>query len=141
MPPPREKNEAVLRARALRRNLTLPEGMLWRVLRTRPEGLKFRRQHPIGRCIVDFYCAAAKLVIEIDGLGHELGGNAERDRRRDYWLRSQGLQVVRFSASDVVRDLPSVVTAILVQCGRELPLHHLASRDGSPPHSCAAGRN
>ncbi|MES2137989.1 MAG: DUF559 domain-containing protein [Pseudomonadota bacterium] len=59
MPPPRQKNEIVLRARALRRDLTLPEGMLWQVLRQRPDGLKFRRRHPIGRCVVDFYCAAA----------------------------------------------------------------------------------
>jgi very-short-patch-repair endonuclease len=44
--------------------MTLPEGMLWQVLRQRPDGFKFRRQHPIGRCIVDFYCPAARLVIE-----------------------------------------------------------------------------
>ena len=67
MPLPREKNEIVLRARALRRNLTLPEGMLWQALRQRPDGFKFRSQHPIGRCIVDFYCAACRLVIEVDG--------------------------------------------------------------------------
>src|SRR5215212_4194348 len=73
MPPPREKNETVLRARALRRDMTLPEGMLWQVLRTRPDGLKFRRQHPIGRCVVDFYCPATRLVIELDGIGHEMG--------------------------------------------------------------------
>ena len=62
MPPRREKNDMVLRARALRRDMTLPEGMLWQVLRQRPDGCKFRRQHPIGRCVVDFYCAAAHLV-------------------------------------------------------------------------------
>jgi very-short-patch-repair endonuclease len=73
MPPPREKNDAVLRARALRRNLTLPEGMLWRELRKRPSGFKFRRQHPLGNCIVDFYCAAVRLVVEVDGMSHEMG--------------------------------------------------------------------
>jgi very-short-patch-repair endonuclease len=118
MPPRREKNESVLRARALRRSLTLPEGMLWQALRQRPDGLKFRCQHPIGRCVVDFYCAAAKLVIEVDGLSHELGSNAERDRRRDYWLRGQGLHVIRFAATDVINDLQSVVTAILLACRR-----------------------
>ena len=65
MSPRRDKNEMVIRARALRRNMTLPEGMLWQVLRQRPEGLKFRYQHPIGRCVVDFYC-----------------GNPARDRGR-----------------------------------------------------------
>jgi very-short-patch-repair endonuclease len=67
LPQRREKNETVLRARALRRSMTLPEGMLWQVLRKRPEGYKFRNQHPIGRCVVDFYCAATRLVIEVDG--------------------------------------------------------------------------
>ena len=116
MPPPREKNATVLRARALRRNMTLPEGLLWRVLRERPEGLKFRRQHPIGRCIVDFYCPAAKLVIEIDGESHSMGDRPEHDARRDWWLRSQGLQIKRFAAADVMADLSSVVTAILLAC-------------------------
>ena len=118
MPPPREKNETVLRARALRRNLTLPEGLLWQALRPRPDGVKFRRQHPIGRCIVDFYCPAAKLVIEIDGIAHDMGNNPGRDGRRDFWLRSQGLQVLRFAASDVMEDVGSVVTAILHACRR-----------------------
>ena len=68
MPPPREKNETVLKARALRRNMTLPEGMLWLELRKRPGGFKFRRQHPIGNYIVDFYCPAVRLVVEVDGL-------------------------------------------------------------------------
>jgi very-short-patch-repair endonuclease len=118
MPPRREKNEVVMRARALRREMTLPEGMLWQVLRQRPEGLKFRYQHPIGRCIVDFYCAAARLVIEVDGESHSMGENPERDIRRDHWLRGRGLRVLRFNATDVMRDLRSVVTAILVACRR-----------------------
>jgi len=118
MPPRREKNETVLRARALRRSMTLPEGMLWQVLRQRPEGLKFRNQHPIGCCIVDFYCPATRLVIEIDGESHSMGDQAERDLRRDAWLSGQGLRVIRFAATDVIRDLESVVTAILVACGR-----------------------
>jgi very-short-patch-repair endonuclease len=77
MPPRREKNETVLRARSLRREMTLPEGMLWQVLRQRPEGFKFRRQHPIGRCVVDFYCPAARLVIEVDGEAHSMGDRPE----------------------------------------------------------------
>jgi very-short-patch-repair endonuclease len=118
MPLRREKTEMVLRARALRRNMTLPEGMLWRVLRQRPEGLKFRCQHPIGRFIVDFYCPAAKLVIEVDGMSHDMGDRPERDARRDTWLGEQNLRVVRFPASDVINNLQSVVTAILLACGR-----------------------
>ena len=141
MPPRRERNETVLRARALRREMTLPEGMLWKALRQRPNGFKFRRQHPIGRCIIDFYCPAAKLVIEIDGMSHGMGDRPERDRRRDYWLRSQGLKVMRIPADDVMRDLDSAVRAILTTASDQLPLHHLATLDGSPPRSSAAGRN
>jgi len=118
MPPRRERNQTVLRARALRRSTTLPEGMLWQVLRKRPEGLKFRFQHPIGRCIVDFYCASTKLVIEIDGQAHSMGDRALRDLRRDAWLRSEGYRVVRFDAREVMNGLGSVVTAITNACRR-----------------------
>jgi very-short-patch-repair endonuclease len=118
MPLRREKNETVMRARALRRSMTLPEGMLWQVLRQRPDGFKFRYQHPIGRCIVDFYCPAARLVIEVDGQGHSMGDNPQRDIRRDHWLRGKGLAVLRFAAEDVIRDLESVVAAILFNCRR-----------------------
>jgi len=114
MSPRRDKNKMVIRARALRRNMTLPEGMLWQVLRQRPEGLKFRYQHPIGRCVVDFYCAATRLVIEVDGQSHSMGGNQQRDLRRDQWLRGQGLRVLRLNAADVVGDLESMVAAILL---------------------------
>lgn len=118
MPPRREKNESILSARALRRSMTLPEGMLWQALRQRPGGLKFRRQHPIGRCIVDFYCPATRLVIEVDGESHSMGNYPERDLRRNHWLRAQGLPMIRFPAADVIRDLQSVVTAILLECRR-----------------------
>ena len=116
MAPRREKNETVLRARALRRDMTLPEGVLWQALRQRPDGFKFRRQHPSGRCIVDFYCPAARLAIEVDGEAHSIGDRPERDVRRDYWLREQGFRVIRFRATDVMRDLQSVLTAILLAC-------------------------
>jgi very-short-patch-repair endonuclease len=117
MPPPRERNETVLRARALRRDMTLPEGLLWQALRKRPNGLKFRRQHPLGRCIVDFYCPSARLVIEVDGESHSMGDCPERDEMRDRWLERQGLRVLRIPAADVMGDLDSVVTAITLACG------------------------
>ena len=116
MPPPREKHHLVLRARALRRDMTLPEGLLWQVLRTRPHGLKIRRQHPLGWCIVDFYCPAANLVVELDGENHSMGDRPQRDMRRDEWLQEQGLRVLRFDARDVMKDVESVVTAITVAC-------------------------
>lgn len=111
-----DRNTAVLRARELRRSSTLPEGLLWQRLRQRPDGFKFRRQHPLGPYIADFYCPAARLVVEIDGEGHTMGKQPAHDARRDAWLRRQGLGVIRFAAGDVMKDVNSVVTAILVAC-------------------------
>ena len=118
MPPRRERNEAVLKARALRRDMTLPEGLLWRELRQRPGGFKFRRQHPIGSYVLDFYCPASKLVVEVDGAAHSMGGGPERDARRDLWLGERDLRVVRFAAADVINDLPSVIAEIVGNCRR-----------------------
>jgi very-short-patch-repair endonuclease len=67
----------------------------------------------MDRCTGDFYCAAAKLVVEVDGISHEMGDNPERDQRRDAWMRGEGLRVIRFNADDVMKDVESVVTAIL----------------------------
>src|SRR3954470_15480084 len=106
----RARNPAVLRARQLRRSMSPPEAYLWQALRRRPDGLKFRRQHPFERYVADFYCAGARLVVEIDGASREMGDNPRRDLRRDAWLREQGLRVLRFKADDVVNDLESVVT-------------------------------
>ena len=110
----RDRNAAVLRARELPRPMSPPEAYLWQVLRTRPGGLKFRRQHPLERCTGDFYCAAAKLVVELDGISHDMGDNPARDLRRDAWLREEGLRGVRFNADDVMKDVESVVTAIVL---------------------------
>lgn len=93
--------------------MTLPERMLWQTLRSRPQGLKFRRQHPLGPYVLDFYCPAAKLAVEVDGASHGMGANPDRDLRRDAWLSGQGLKVFRLKATDVMRDLEAAVTAIL----------------------------
>jgi len=134
-----DRNAVLMRAREQRRRPSLPEGLLWQALRTRPEGLKFRRQHPFGPYVADFYCAAARLVIEIDGESHSMGDGPQRDARRDEWLRRHGLRVIRFKAADVMNDVSSVVTAILHGCRSQLP-HHQAP-PGPPPHGFAAGRN
>ena len=113
-----DRNATVLRARELRRKLTLPEGLLWQVLRTRPGGFKFRCQHPIDWYVADFYCAAVRLVVEVDGQCHSTGAQAKHDATRDAWLRGKGFRVVRFDARDVMKDLESVVTAIVLACRR-----------------------
>ena len=103
----------VERARELRRRMTPPEMRLWACLRgKRLAGLKFRRQHPIGPYILDFYCAAAKLAVEVDGRGHERPDRIANDRRRTVWLREQNIRVVRLAAESVRTELDGVLDFI-----------------------------
>jgi len=103
----------VAKARKLRREMTPPEAILWQILRTRPAGLKFRRQHPIGPFVADFYCPSRKLIIEVDGIAHAMGDTPQREARRDEWLRSHGYQNVRIPAVEVSGDLEAVLNFIL----------------------------
>jgi very-short-patch-repair endonuclease len=100
------------RAKALRREMTQPERSLWSLLRREQLGLRFRRQHPIGPFILDFYCSSAKLCVEVDGPAH--AGQAEHDLRRDRWLGEQGIRVLRVTADDV-EQRPVVVLASIKQ--------------------------
>ena len=93
------------RARSLRSNLSLPEKVLWVRLRRRERGLPtFRRQHPVGPYVLDFYCSDARLCIEVDGASHSMGDRPERDVRRDAYLSANGVEVVRLTASYVLED-------------------------------------
>jgi very-short-patch-repair endonuclease len=103
-------------ARLLRRDSTPPEQILWKHVRNRRlGGLKFRRQVALGPYVADFFYAQAKLVVEVDELGHEQ--RARRDRRRDAWMQQRGFRVVRVSASDVTTDLDAVLQLILQEAG------------------------
>ena len=105
--------KTVERARALRRRLSPPEARLWVRLRRRHlRGLKFRRQHPIGPYIVDFYCATARLAVEVDGQGHEHPDRIAHDRRRTAWLREQNIRVMRLAAESVRVHLDEVLEFI-----------------------------
>ncbi|MBV8120002.1 MAG: endonuclease domain-containing protein [Alphaproteobacteria bacterium] len=93
------------RARALRRKMSLPEIVLWQALRQgRLAGLRFRRQHPIGPYIVDFYCPSARLAVEVNGFAHDAAAQVRHDQRRETWLAQKGVRVLRFGAADVLRD-------------------------------------
>ncbi|HEX5184840.1 MAG TPA: endonuclease domain-containing protein [Allosphingosinicella sp.] len=96
--------------------MTPPEAALWQILRTRPDATKFRRQHPLGPFVVDFYCPSAKLVIEIDGEAHDMGDNPERDEDRDEWLEKHGFRVLRIPARELVGDVEPAVRSILAHC-------------------------
>jgi len=113
----RQTTKATVRkARALRRAMTPPEARLWTILRTRPGDLKFRHQHPAGPYVLDFYCASAKLGIEIDGIAHEMGDNPARDERRDAWLRDHGYRILRIPASELRTNAEGVLQHILNAC-------------------------
>ncbi|MEQ9617430.1 MAG: DUF559 domain-containing protein [Phycisphaerales bacterium] len=100
------------RAKELRRNMSVPERVLWKRLRGRHfAGWKFKRQVPLGPFVADFLCAQAKLVVEIDGSTHDRQG--ERDRARDTWMRERGLRVMRISASDLSKNERAVLERIL----------------------------
>ena len=102
---------ALKRARVLRADLTPPEAMIWRWLRGRRFGdWKFRRQHPIGNYIVDFYCHELRLAIEIDGSQHEF--QQLYDVNRDGDLSKLGVAVLRIESSDVRRDPQTVADQI-----------------------------
>ena len=93
---------------------TPAEHVLWRRLRNRQLGYKFRRQHPIGRFIVDLTCAESKLAIEVDGDSH--AEQVKYDAERTAWLAEQGVRVIRFSNRQVHRQIEAVLAAILKEC-------------------------
>src|ERR1700722_5017735 len=90
------------RARKLWRRMTLPEVLLWEKLRGgRLNNLRFRRQHPVGPYILDFYSSLARLALEIDGVGHEHPERRAHDKRRDSWLAENDIRIMRISAADI----------------------------------------
>lgn len=109
----RTTRQIILKARELRKTMSEPEIMLWQQLRKKPLGIKFRRQHPIGSYILDFYCPSAKLGIEVDGMAHDMGNRPERDERRDWALSQEGVETIRISAQEVLDDPAGVADRIL----------------------------
>jgi very-short-patch-repair endonuclease len=100
------------RARELRRDMTPAERRLWsRIRYDQLDGVHFRRQHAVGHFIVDFFCAEAKLVIEVDGDVHAT--QTDYDAARTAWLEEQKqYRVIRFSNEEVFKKLDAVVEAI-----------------------------
>jgi imidazole glycerol-phosphate synthase subunit HisF len=102
------------RAKELRSNLTPAEMVLWGYLKTKPFGYKFRRQHPIGIYIADFFCYKLKLVIEVDGLIHDSEEVKKNDEEREKIIRAEGIKIIRFSNTEVMQQLEKVI--IKIQC-------------------------
>jgi very-short-patch-repair endonuclease len=119
----------VAAARQLRRTMTLPEVMLWEELRGAKIDVKFRRQHPIGPYVVDFFASSPRLAIEIDGIAHD--SRVAGDVARDAFLRENGFDVMRFAATDVMKEMDLVLAAIVARVNA--PLHRPAG--GPPPRA------
>ena len=115
------------RARALRKNTTDAEKLLWWKLRDfKQAGVHFRRQEPFTRYIVDFACHRAKLIVEVDGSQHGTDDAMEYDAERMKFLESRGYLVLRFWNGEVMNNLEGVAEVILAEC---------LKRRGPPPHS------
>jgi very-short-patch-repair endonuclease len=114
--------------------MTWPETMLWQRLRKRPGGLKFRRQHPAGPYVLDFFCSEARMAIEVDGIAHDMGDRPQRDDARDRWLDGQGVGIIRLAAGEITRAPDSVVDSIVGACVERCdPLHRSVPLSGPPP--------
>jgi very-short-patch-repair endonuclease len=111
--------------------MSLPEVLLWQALRDRPAHFKFRRQHPSGPYVADFFCHEAQLIIEVDGVAHERGDNPARDAVRDGWFQARGMSVLRIPAREVLDNLDGVIRAIVARCCALTPLRQ-ASLATSP---------
>ena len=120
------------RARALRRNSTDAERVIWNALRAhRLNGASFRRQTPIGPYVVDFVCPMANLVVELDGGQHFEDAKIKQDSRRDAFLALKGFRVLRFSNHDVMTNRQGVLETIAAGLVAPPPQPSPASGGGS----------
>ena len=116
--PRKPRSGDLSKARELRQQMSLPEILLWNLLRKSPDGVHFRRQERRGDFILDFYCAKAKVCIEVDGIAHNMGNRPERDEKRNAELRADGIEVMRIPATDVLKSPEEIAEALVRYCKR-----------------------
>jgi very-short-patch-repair endonuclease len=115
---PRKKRETalpdlILAAREMRREFTHAEEVLWKALRLKQlGGARFRRQHVVGPYILDYYCMAKKLAVEVDGKEHSESDQKQYDQERTSYLNTKGIMVLRFLNDQVENDLDGVLSTI-----------------------------
>lgn len=109
------------RARELRSNMTDAETVLWGFLKTKPLGYKFRRQHPLGIYIADFFCYKQKLVIEADGPVHNNADVKMNDAERQRIIEAKGITVLRFRNEEILTQLETVIAKIEAWLAKPLP--------------------
>ena len=112
----RKRDNDYAKARRLRRKMTLPEVLLWSEVRRRAGGVKFRRQHPVEDYVIDFYCAEAKLGIEVDGVIHDMGDQPEHDEKRAAVIAEHGIALLRIPARDLLRSPIEMAEAVVSAC-------------------------
>ena len=124
-----------LNAKNLRNNATLPEQILWNKLRkSQFNNLKFRRQQPVGKYIVDFICCSEKIIIELDGGQHNEIKNINYDKIRDNFLQQEGYTVIRIWNNDILNNIDNVMEYInnkIKSPTRKLKISTLPSREGT----------
>ena len=123
-------------AKALRQSMTKPEVYLWQRLRGRKGEERWRKQHPCGPYVLDFFNVAGRLCVEVDGFAHDVGGRPTRDEVRDRWLKREGITVVRIAAADVLKAPDEVAQSVL-----DLAASHRASRGPSDALRAPPPRN
>ena len=115
-----KQTSIIEKAKNLRKNITDSEYKLWKILKNRNfKGFKYRRQHPIGKYIVDFACLGSMLIIEIDGLHHQEQYNSDEKRSND--LKKMGFTILRFWNKDLADDFENVRIAIYSRLQRNTP--------------------
>lgn len=102
----------IVKARFLRQVETKIEKIIWEKLRNNNLGIKFRRQHPVGDFVVDFFAPSIKLAVELDGNQHGTKDGKEYDEMRTQFLESKGITVIRFWNSEIENDLENVLNKI-----------------------------
>ncbi len=130
--PPAHRPETYL-ARKLRREMSLPEVLLWQRLKGAQSGLKFRKQHPVGPYVADFYCSATRTIVEVDGEAHDRGDRPTHDAERDAFLNQNGYRVIHIMASEILLDADEAAASVAALVAS--PLHPDAARRGPPPRA------
>lgn len=115
----------------LRNSSTKSEIRLWKYLKGKQFGVRFVRQKPIGNYILDFYCKELQLAIELDGLSHHFEETMKKDEEKERYLKSLGIEVLRFEDKEVLGDIDNVI-AVLMDC--------IDRRSNTPPVPSQEGR-
>ncbi|WP_368039608.1 endonuclease domain-containing protein [Sphingomonas sp. ID1715] len=124
----------VRRARQLRKEMSLPEVLLWTQLRQRPGGYRWRKQFPLDPYTLDFTCLSVRLTIEVDGEVHDRGEQPGRDAARDRFVAENGFGIMRLPAVEVLKNMEGCIMGIVAACAERGPPPP-SLRDGPPPRA------